>query len=70
VVGKYPGGEIEWEILPNIEHPSPTAYGYHKTYRQLIGGHHLTDVTIRGGTINGGGKFWYLTWACLFISIT
>eukprot|EP00959_Pyramimonas_sp_CCMP1952_P328544 6878143-Pyramimonas_sp.AAC.1 len=57
-VGKYDGGLIHWPVLPHIEYPSKTSYGPHQTYRQLIGGHKLKHVTIRGGTIDGGGKFW------------
>ena len=50
--------QIAWEVLPHIEYPLPTAYGPHKLYRPLIGGHHLQDVSIVGGVIEGGGEFW------------
>jgi hypothetical protein len=58
-VGKYDGGVIHWPVLPHIEYPSATSYGPHNGYRQLIGGHKLRHVSISGGTIDGGGKFWY-----------
>eukprot|EP00238_Polyblepharides_amylifera_P007831 CAMPEP_0196573106 /NCGR_PEP_ID=MMETSP1081-20130531/3055_1 /TAXON_ID=36882 /ORGANISM="Pyramimonas amylifera, Strain CCMP720" /LENGTH=498 /DNA_ID=CAMNT_0041890693 /DNA_START=153 /DNA_END=1650 /DNA_ORIENTATION=+ len=59
VVGKYAGGQIDWPHLPWIEYPAETAYGPHKVHRQLIGGHKLKSVSISGGTIDGGGHFWY-----------
>ena len=62
-VGQYPGGTIQWEVYPHIEYPLQTAYGKHKVYRPLIGGHNLNDVSISGGVIDGGGAFWYVAFA-------
>lgn len=60
-VGRYnnAGGQLEWDVLPHAESPAPPTYAPRRVFRALLGGHHLTDVSIQGGTIDGGGEFWY-----------